>query len=439
MSTNMIQQCCARRDKLRSQMLPNSIAIIPAANLVTRSNDTEFTFRQDSDFHYLCAFPEPDAYLVISNSEHLNDDFSALFCLPKDELAEIWQGRRIGPEAAMADYAVVIAHVIDDLEVGLTSYLDGHDNLYFARGHHGPSDVLIDEVMSNLRSAPKQTKIAPACEIDLRPLVHEMRLFKSDFEIEIMRKAAAISSKAHVEAMKCSQAGKNEYHLEATIHYHFAMHGAKSPAYSTIVGGGENACILHYTENNCELQDNTLVLIDAGAELQGYAADITRTFPVNGRFTTPQKILYQLVLDAQLACLPLFKPGSTFKAASDKAIEVLTAGLIDLGLLTGDLRENIEQQHYRQFFMHGLGHWLGLDVHDVGKYKVAGQDRPFEPGMVLTVEPGLYVAETADVDPKWRGIGIRIEDNIVITEQGHDVLTDDVPKTVEQIEHLMAG
>ncbi|GAB2702285.1 Xaa-Pro aminopeptidase [Aliiglaciecola sp. 3_MG-2023] len=439
MSSELIKECTKRRQILRDKMRPNSIAVIPAANLLTRSNDTEFPFRQDSDFHYLSAFPEPDGYLVISNSPLMGDVFSALFCLPKDELAEIWQGRRIGVEAAPEDYAVDIAHPIDDIDVGLVSYINGHENLYFARGHHGPSDVLIDDVLSKLRNAPKQSKIAPSCEFDIRTLLHEMRLFKSDFELSIMAQAANISADAHVAAMKFSEVGKNEFHLEATIHHHFAMQGAKSPAYSTIVGSGENACILHYTENNCELQDNTLVLIDAGAELQGYAADITRTFPVNGRFTEPQKALYQLVLDAQLASFALFKPGSTFKAASDKAIEVLTAGLIELGLLSGELEDNIEQQHYRQFFMHGLGHWLGLDVHDVGNYKVAGADREFEPGMVLTVEPGLYVSATAEVDPKWKGIGIRIEDNIVITEGGYRVLTDRVPKTIADIESLMAN
>ncbi|WP_342804991.1 Xaa-Pro aminopeptidase [Alteromonas sp. M12] len=439
MSSELIKECTKRRQILRERMLPNSIAVIPAANMVTRSNDTEFPFRQDSDFHYLSGFPEADAYLVISNSPLMGDVFSALFCLPKDELAEIWQGRRIGAEAAPADYEVDIAHPLDDILVGLTSYLNGHENLYFARGHHGPSDALMDEVLVNLRNAPKQSKIAPSCEFDIRILLHEMRLFKSDFEISIMRQAAEISCDAHIAAMKFSEVGKNEFHLEATIHHHFAMHGAKSPAYSTIVGSGDNGCILHYTENNCELQDNTLVLIDAGAELQGYAADITRTFPVNGRFSEPQKALYQLVLDAQLASFALFKPGSTFKAASDKAIEVLTRGLIELGLLSGDLEDNIEQQNYRQFFMHGLGHWLGLDVHDVGNYKVAGADREFEPGMVMTVEPGLYVSETAEVDPKWKGIGIRIEDNIVITEDGYEVLTDKVPKTIADIENLMAN
>ncbi|WJG10228.1 Xaa-Pro aminopeptidase [Aliiglaciecola sp. LCG003] len=434
-----IERCEQRRQALLAAMLPNSVCIVPASTLVTRSNDTEYTFRQDSDFHYLTGFPEPDAVLVMSNSEVWGSPFSALFCLAKDPLAEIWHGRRIGTEHAVDQFGFSQCHNLDDIEVGLTSYIDGHQHLYYARGHQAQTDTLIDDVLAILRDAPKQSKQAPECEIDLRALLHEMRLFKDDDEIALMRQVASISCEAHKQAMLMSEPGKNEFHLEAQLHYSFALHGAKNPAYSTIVGGGDNACILHYTNNDCLLQDGDLVLIDAGAELLGYAADITRTFPVNGHFSTAQKQLYQLVLDAQLASLALFVPGSTFKAATDKAVEVLTQGLLDLGILTGTLQDNIAEQHYRQFFMHGIGHWLGLDVHDVGNYKVANQDRPFEPGMVMTIEPGLYIAADADVDEKWRGIGIRIEDNILITPQGYEVLTAEVPKSISEIEALMAG
>ncbi len=430
-----------RRRTLLDAMQANSIAIIPAAQLVTRSNDTEYPFRQDSYFQYLTGFPEPDALLVLSNKPSLADTpdntFSALFCLPKNKLAEIWQGRRIGPERAEEQFSLDVAHSLDDIEVGLESYLDGHDNLYFARGLHPSVEELLDTILQQLRNAPKQTKNAPNTQIDIRELLNEMRLIKSEQEIDIMRQAAQISCVAHKRAMTYSKAGINEYHLEAEIHHSFAMQGAKHPAYGTIVGGGENACILHYTENNCQLQDGDLVLIDAGAELAGYAADITRTFPVNGTFSAPQKQLYQLVLDAQLASFYLFKPGNTLKMATDCAIEVITQGLIDLGLLTGSLEENIENQTYRDYFMHGLGHWLGLDVHDVGDYKIDGQDRPLMAGMVLTVEPGIYVAPDADVDHQWRGLGIRIEDNILITESGYEVLTSDAPKSIEDIEQLM--
>lgn len=432
-----------RRKALLASMLPNSIAVIPAAQLVTRSNDTEYPFRQDSNFHYLSGFPEPDAMLVLSNNPTLTDEpvggqFSALFCLPKDKMSEIWQGRRIGPDLAQQKFEFDVAHGNDELDIGLESYIDGHDHLYFARGQHPAAEELIDSVLQQLRNAPKQSKTPPNTQIDSRDLINEMRLIKSSQEIAIMRQAAQISCTAHKRAMSYSAAGKNEFHLEAEIHHSFAMQGAKHPAYGTIVGSGDNTCILHYTENSGELHDGDLVLIDAGAELQGYAADITRTFPVSGKFTEPQKQLYQLVLDAQLASFALFKPGNTLKMATDCAIEVITEGLITLGILTGTVEENIEKQHFREYFMHGLSHWLGLDVHDVGNYKIDGQERPLKPGMTLTVEPGIYIAKDAAVDAKWRGIGIRIEDNLLITDAGYEVLTQDAPKTIEEIEIHMA-
>ncbi|GAB5380874.1 MAG: Xaa-Pro aminopeptidase [Aliiglaciecola sp.] len=438
MKDEFIAACVERRNELLGKMLPNSVAVVPAASLVTRSNDTEYPFRQNSDFHYLTHFPEPDAVLVLSNSEEFDGQLSALFCLDKDPQAEIWHGRRFGAEEAMKKFAFDTTHILDDLDIGLASYLDGHENLYHARGQHQATDELIDHVMQQLREAPKQSKIAPAVIIDLRPLLHEMRLFKTAQELSVMQRAADISSNAHTQAMQCCQPGHNEYHLEATIHHTFAMHGAKHPAYGTIVGGGNNACILHYTQNDALLNEGDLVLIDAGAELEGYAADITRTFPINGKFTHEQATIYQLVLDAQLASLQVFKPGNTFKMANDAAIEVLTQGLLELGLLEGELTDNIDKQTYRAFYMHGIGHWLGLDVHDVGNYKVDGEDRPFEPGMVMTVEPGLYISPDAKVNKKWRGIGVRIEDNIVITEYGHRVMTAGVVKTIDEIEQLMA-
>lgn len=433
-----LDEYIARRQRLLTQLPPKSICLVSAARLKTRSNDTEYPFRQDSYFEYLSGFPEPDALLLISNQDESAESVSVLFCLDKDPQAEIWHGRRIGPTLAVEKFAFDEAYPIDEAREALLSFVDGHEHLYFAQGHDADLDELVFSVLAQLRAAPKQSKTAPANITDVRPVLNEMRLFKSEAETAIMRKAGEISAHAHIRAMQASQVGRTEYQLEAELHHEFAVQGAKHPAYGTIVGSGHNACILHYTENSDALKEGELVLIDAGAELAGYAADITRTFPINGRFSEPQKQLYKLVLDAQLASLALFKPGNTLQQATDKAIQVITAGLLELGLLSGELQDNIQAQHYRQFFMHGLGHWLGLDVHDVGDYKVDGKDRPFEAGMVLTIEPGIYVAPDAEVDKKWQGIGIRIEDNVLITAAGHEVLTSAVPKTIEEIEALMA-
>ena len=309
--------------------------------------------------------------------------------------------------------------------------------IYISQGHNVDADDLVFSLLQVLRDAPKQSKQAPSSLIDVRIILDEMRLIKSDNEIDTMRQAAAVATQAHIRAMRFVDVGKNEYHLEAEIHHEFAMQGAKYPAYGTIVGAGDNACILHYTENNKCLKAGDLVLIDAGCEWQGYASDITRTFPVSGIFSTEQKQLYQLVLNAQLAAFDMIKPNNTIKQASDAAIAVITQGLIELGILKGALADNIEQQTYRKFYMHGLSHWLGLDVHDVGHYKMDGQDRPLKPGMVLTVEPGIYIAPDAEVDGKWCGTGIRIEDNLLITQSGHENLTEAAPKTISDIEALM--
>jgi Xaa-Pro aminopeptidase len=427
----------ARQKSLLETMLPNSICLLPAANLVTRSRDTEYPFRQDSYFQYLCGFPEPEAWLVLSNHQAYTQGISILFCLDKDPSAEIWHGRRCGPKQAKQQYAIDMAFTLEELDERLLELVDGHQQLYFAQGHDQAADELVFSVLQALRDAPKQSKQAPASLIDIRIILDEMRLIKSASEINMMRRAAAIATQAHIRAMQFAQVGKNEYHLEAEIHHEFAMQGAKHPAYGTIVGAGDNACILHYTENNQTLKDGELVLIDAGCEWQGYAADITRTFPISGKFSALQKLLYELVLKAQLAAFEKIKPDNTIKQASDVAIAVITQGLLDLEILTGELADNIEQQSYREFYMHGLSHWLGLDVHDVGNYKIDEQDRLLQPGMVITVEPGIYISPDADVDYKWRGIGIRIEDNLLVTQSGHENLTVAAPKTIDDIEALM--
>jgi Xaa-Pro aminopeptidase len=427
-----------RRSELLSRCLPNSLCIIPAASLVKRSNDTEYAFRQDSDFWYLTGFNEPEAVLLLSNSDDYNGQMSMVFVQPTDAFAEVWHGRRLGVHNAANTLGVDYAHSVEELDEHLTDIVDGHHQLYFASKANPRADDFIEFAIESCRVAPKQSKAAPHAICDIRPMLHSMRLIKCEKEIEILKRAAEISAEAHIRAMKYAYAGCNEFELEAEIKHEFAIKGAKHEAYHSIVGGGENACILHYTENNQAIADGELVLIDAGCELHGYAADITRTFPVNGQFTEVQKALYQLVLDSQYAALEVLKPGNTIAQGMSAAVRVITEGLIELGILQGDLDENLEDETWKAFFMHGLGHWLGLDVHDVGIYKSKGKDCPLAPGMVMTVEPGLYIPSSAKVAPQFKGIGIRIEDDIVITESGHKVLTSKVPKRIEDIEALMS-
>ncbi len=425
----------ARRDLVAQQLTDNSALLLPAASLQTRSNDTEYPFRQNSDFYYLTGFNEADAWFLLRKSAESTE--GVVFCLPKDKQAEIWHGRRLGIAQAPEALGLDAAFELSELETKLIELLDGLDYLYYPL-HGTESDSKVLSVMERLRNAPKQSKTAPTSIVDPLPLLHKMRLCKDGLEVEIMRKAADISVAAHRRAMLFSRPGAFEYQLEAELHHEFLMHGARSPAYGTIVGSGDNACILHYTENSAELADGALVLIDAGAELEGYAADITRTFPVNGKFSEAQRAIYDLVLKAQLASLELYQPGNTLQAAADVAIEVITMGLMELGILNGTLEENIELKTYREYYMHGLGHYLGLDVHDVGNYKENGKDIALQPGMVLTIEPGIYIAPDADVDEKWRGIGVRIEDNVLITAGGHEVLTAGLEKSADDIEALMA-
>ena len=430
------QEFFARRQRLLAQCQPNSVCLIPAASLVTRSRDTEYTFRQNSDFWYLTGFNEPDTWLLLSNHERHGGSFMAMVCQPKDKDSEIWHGRRLGTEMALARFDLDEAYELDELPEVLMHWLMGHDQVYFCQGQNTTADTLFNTAMQSLREAPKEYS-APVATLDVQPLLHEMRLFKSACEVAVMKAACQISARAHCRAMQSAAPGVFEYQLEAELHHEFAMAGARSPAYSTIVGSGENACILHYTENSKELAANELVLIDAGAEFMGYAADITRTFPVSGTFSAPQKEIYNLVLKAQEKALSMLAPGVTLRAATERVIETLTEGLMALKLLPGTVAENLDSESWRQFFMHGLGHFIGLDVHDVGDYRIDGEDRPLQPGMVLTVEPGLYIAPDAPVAEQYQGIGVRIEDNVVVTATGIEVLTSDVPKTVPELEALL--
>ncbi|WP_096740100.1 Xaa-Pro aminopeptidase [Pseudoalteromonas atlantica] len=424
----------ARRERLLAKMDANSVAIIPAASEVTRSRDTEYAFRQDSDFFYLTGFNEPDAVLVLCNN---SDTPSTLFCLDKDKLAEIWHGRRIGFEKAKNEYLFDETYALSELTEQLLDLVNGQQILFYAQGAYPSFDTKVFTLLNTLRSAPKKGYQAPSTIKDVRGLIHEMRLFKSPSEVNIMREGCEISARGHMRAMRYSHPGATEFQLEAELHHHYAMNGAPHPAYGTIVGSGDNANILHYTQNSDVLKDGDLVLIDSGCELQGYAADITRTFAVNGKFSEPQAALYNIVLKAQEVAFEEVKPGGFMSHANKRAMEVMTQGLLDLGILIGDFDELMAKGACKEYYMHGLGHWLGLDVHDVGDYKQNNVERAFEPGMVLTIEPGLYISEDSNAPQQYKGIGIRIEDNLLITESGHENLTLSVPKTINDIEALM--
>lgn len=425
-----------RRQHLLAQLPNNSVVLLAAAQEQTRSRDTEYPFRQNSDFWYYTGFNEPDALLILGKDPNGEAD-ALLLCRDKDPLAEIWQGRRLGPAAALTTLGINGASISEQPRL-LTEAINGKTAIYLNLGEQPVLEQQLASIMHSLRQREKRGDIAPLCLHDLRPFSSEQRLIKDEAELAIMRRAAQISSQAHQRAMQFCRAGAWEYQLEAEILHEFAMHGARYPAYNSIVGSGENGCILHYTENSSELKAGDLVLIDAGCELAGYAADISRTFPVNGRFTAEQAALYQLVLDAQQACIAAIKPGTTFADLNALAEHILTAGLVKLGILQGNLTELITSKACKQYFMHGIGHWLGLDVHDVGAYKVAAEDRPFAPGMVLTIEPGLYIAAGAAVPEQWWNLAVRIEDNILVTAEGAENLTASCIKQIDEIEQLMS-
>lgn len=427
-----------RRQALLAKMVPGSAALLFAAPEVTRSNDTEYPFRQNSDFWYFTGFNEPQALLVLIKSDETHNH-SVLFNRVRDLTAEVWFGRRLGQEAAPATLGVDRALPWNDIGEQLHLLLNGLDVIYHAQGEHAEADTLVFNALDKLRRGFRQNLSAPATVTDWRPWVHEMRLFKDEDEIALLRRAGKISALAHTRAMEACRPGMYEYQLEGEIHHEFSRHGARFPAYNTIVGAGENGCILHYTENESELRDGDLVLIDAGCEFHGYAGDITRTFPVNGKFSAPQRAIYDIVLASLYRSLTLFRPGISIREVNDEVVRIMVSGLVELGVMQGEVETLIAEEAHRQFYMHGLSHWMGLDVHDVGHYGTPSRDRVLEPGMVLTVEPGLYIAPVADVPAEYRGIGIRIEDDILITETGNENLTDSVVKDAEAIEALMAA
>lgn len=425
-----------RRKRVLQQLPANVVALVAANQELPRSNDTEYPFRQNSYFHYLTGFNEPDAVLVLSTLPEQAG--SILFCQDKDPRAEVWHGLRLGYHNAPNALGIDTAHDIEELDDRLPEILNGAESVYLILGEDEGLEHQVHEAMAFLRETEKRGNKVPHRIDDLRPRLDRMRQIKSAHELSVMREAARISSEAFKRIMKFVQPGVYEYQLGAELHHEFAMNGALYPAYGMICGGGANACVLHYTDNRDQLHDGDLVLVDAGAEYQGYAADITRTFPVNGKFSDEQKMLYELVLQAQQAAFACIKPGADLQQATEAAARVINDGLTELEILKGDAEENFNGQRWKQFFIHGLSHWLGLDVHDVGRYKDA-QNRPvkLEPGMVITVEPGIYISRESGVDERWRGIGIRIEDDLIITEDGYENITESVPKTVEEIEAWM--
>ncbi|GIX31433.1 MAG: Xaa-Pro aminopeptidase [Porticoccaceae bacterium] len=427
-----------RRKELMALMGEGSIAIVAAAPERPRSRDTLWPYRQDSDFWYLSGFPEPEAVLVLVPGREQGEYL--LFCRERDPARELWDGPRAGPEGAKEHYGADDAFPIDTLDDILPGLMEGKGRIYCTLGKDPAFDQRLLGWINRLRRQARAGISPPGEFVDLDHLLHEMRLFKSAAELKVMRKAAEITARAHVRAMRACRPGLYEYQLAAEIEHEFAMAGALEPAYNTIVGGGANGCILHYTANAARLRDGDLVLVDAGCEYHHYAADVTRTFPVNGRFTAEQRALYEVVLAAQEAAIAAAVPGNHWNDPHDASVRVITEGLVELGLLRGRVEELVEQEAYKPFYPHRAGHWLGMDVHDVGDYKVDKRWRLLEPGMVFTVEPGIYVApDNRKVAKKWRGIGIRIEDDVLLTKDGHEILTAAVPKKAEEIEWLMKG
>jgi len=432
------QEFSRRRKHLMQSMGEGAIAILQAPPIQFRNRDSEYQYRPDSDFYYLTGFPEPEAVMVLKPGREHGEYI--LFCRERDPKSEIWVGARAGQEGAVEQYKADDSFPIDDMDDILPGLLEGVDRVFYTMGNYSDFDKRVIDWVNHLRKQSRSGVHTPGEFIALDHLLHDMRLIKSSFELKAMRKAAEISATAHCRAMQACQPGMYEYQIEAELLHSFMQQGARFPAYSSIVGGGANACVLHYVDNRDKLKSGDLLLIDAGAEYDYYAADISRSFPVNGKFSAAQAEIYQVVLDAQLAAIEQVRPGNHWNDPHEAAVRVMTEGLVKLGILKGKLETLIEKEKYKTYYMHRTGHWLGMDVHDVGDYKIDDEWRLLEPGMVMTVEPGLYIpANSKGVDKKWWDIGIRIEDDVLVTKEGHEVLTAGVPKDIAGIEALMAA
>ncbi len=426
-----------RRSQLMKMMGRNTIAILPSATEIVRNQDVHFPFRQHSDFLYLTGFKEPDSVLVLVPGRKHGEYI--LFCREKDPEQETWNGRRAGQEGAIEHYGADDSFPIDDIDDILPGLLEGKDSIYYTIGNYPDFDKRLIGWINHIKAQARSGVHVPSEFVSLDYILHDMRLYKSREELRLMRKAASINVRAHQRAMRLCAPGKYEYEIAAEFDHEFRRNNVDH-AYPSIVGGGGNGCILHYTDNQDALNDGDLLLIDAGCEVEGYASDITRTFPINGRYTPAQREVYDVVLAAHQAAIKKVKPGNHWNDPHNAAVRTITRGLIGLKLLKGNLNKLIKDQAYRKFYMHRTGHWLGLDVHDVGDYKVGDQWRLLEPGMVMTIEPGIYIpAGTRGVHRKWWDIGIRIEDDVLVTRDGYEILTDALPRKAQEIESLMAG
>ncbi|HET7200306.1 MAG TPA: aminopeptidase P N-terminal domain-containing protein [Burkholderiales bacterium] len=432
-TSSNLSRCAERRHALQARM-GKGVAIIPTAPARMRNRDSDYLYRFDSYFYYLSGFPEPEAVLVIVAGE---EPRSILFCRERDPARELWEGVRNGPEGAKAAFGLDEAHPIETLDERMPKLLANQPVLHYAPGASASWDARIMGWLNEVRSQARAGVAAPSEIRDVRTALDEMRLIKDDTELAVMRRAAAISAAAHERAMRATRPGRNEYEIEAELLYEFRRRGAQFPAYWPIVAGGVNACILHYRDNSARLAEGDLLLIDAGCELDGYASDLTRTFPVSGKFRGAQKDVYELVLAAQAAAIAAVKVGNRWDEPHDAAVKTLARGFVDFGLCQGTFEQVIETEDYKRFYMHRTGHWLGLDVHDAGEYKSAGEWRRLEAGMTLTVEPGCYIRPGDDVPREFWNTGVRIEDDVVVTSTGCDVLTAAAPKSVRDIEALV--
>ena len=427
----------ARRDAYMKAIGPEAVAVVRSLPERLRNGDAFHPFRQLSDLHYLTGFVEPDTTLILRPGA--DTERVVMFVRPRDPEMEVWDGKRAGVDGAKTIYGADAAYPAAEMPGKLAELIANHEELHYCLGLDDDMDRLITSAIARLRKTEKRGKRPPSAVVDPRACLHELRLHKRPEELTALRKAAGISTEAHIAAMRAGKPGVFEHELEALINYTFRRSGGSGPGYTSIVGAGENATVLHYVDNRCAIADGDLVLVDAGCEYDHYTADITRTWPASGTFTPVQRRVYQIVLDCQVEAIEMIKPGITLDDLHNHCVRRLTEGMIALGLLGGSADDRIADQSYRKFYMHGTSHWLGMDVHDVGAYSRGGKARPLEPGMVLTVEPGLYIAADADAPPELRGIGIRIEDDVVVTAAGYEVLTAACPKRIEDIEVAARG